>query len=89
MGSHSVDGSWWPLPKFDALLMNQANYDLYVNGDTPSTISDGTKMEQTYEVLLSRIPQFLVPTIIGWYLMHKMAPVVMERMKMVIGFLIS
>ena len=39
-------GSIWSSKEFDILFMNKANYDLYVNGSSFSTISDGTKYKE-------------------------------------------
>jgi hypothetical protein len=54
VGSRNVGGSIFSVQKFDALLMTQGNYDLYVNGSEPTLVSSGTKMEQTEQIPLFR-----------------------------------
>ena len=39
-------GSLWSSKEFDILFMNKENYDLYVNGSSFSTITDGTKYKE-------------------------------------------
>ena len=39
-------GSIWSSKEFDILFMNKENYDLYVNGSSFSTITDGTKYKE-------------------------------------------
>ena len=42
----NIGGSIFSSKEFDILFMTKQNYDLYVNGSTPTLISDGTKYKE-------------------------------------------